>query len=397
LERLGVVKIGRQDAKYAKYAEGDAKKTGKIGGRLRQPGARCAGCAYTKRMAVFTEVPFAEAAALLLQLGAGTLQRLEGIGAGIENTNYFADTSEARLVVTLFERLGRSELPFYLELMRHLAERGLPVPKPLAAVSGELHGSSEESNREPRSRGVARADTARDSTLPVSVLLHTLAGKPAAVTPRLPGAPLRDPSGAQCARVAATLAKLHHTGRDYPRQQPNPRGLSFWREHAPWLAPQLAAPARALLESELAHQETLAASAAYAALPRGAVHGDLFRDNVLFDGDTLSGLLDFYFAATDTFLYDIAVCLNDWCTNQDGALVHERATAFVAAYDAVRTLHADELALLPMLLRAAALRFWISRLVDTYKPRDASLLQPKDAAEYERILRLRIAQPWQPR
>ena len=316
-------------------------------------------------MAVFTEVPFAEAAALLIQLGAGKLERLEGIRSGIENTNYFADTTERRLVITVFERLGRSELPFYLELMQHTARRGLPVPCPVAAPTGEL--------------------------------LHTLSGKPAAVTPRLPGAPIEEPSSAQRDSLANTLAKLHLAGRDYARTQPSTRGLTFWQKNAPWLGPRLSEPARALLATELAFQEQLAAEAAYQALPRGAIHGDLFRDNVLFDGPTLSGLLDFYFAATDTFLYDIAVCLNDWCIQSDGELSHDRAEAFVAAYERERPLQEEERALLPALLRAAAFRFWVSRLMDIHKPRDASLLQPRDPSQYERLLRRRIAAPWTPR
>ena len=317
-----------------------------------------------RTMAVFTEVSFAEASALVARLGVGALQQLTGIASGIENSNYFADTSAARLVLTVFERLGRSELPFYLGLMRHLAERGLPVPRPLAAASGEL--------------------------------LHTLCGKPAAVTLRLVGAPQLQPSAAQGESVATALARLHLAGRDYPHTQPNPRGLTFWTENAPWLGPLLPEPARGLLAQELMLQQQLAASDAYAALPRGATHGDLFRDNVLFEGTQLSGLLDFYFASTDTFLFDIAVCLNDWCTDEQGALLPARAAGFVAAYGAVRALHAQEQRLMPALLRAAALRFWITRLVDSHRPRDASLLRPHDPAQFERILRRRVAEPWQP-
>jgi homoserine kinase type II len=315
-------------------------------------------------MAVFTEVPFTEAAALLSHLGAGTLFQLTGISSGIENTNYFADTLEddAQLVVTVFERLSRSELPFYLELMRHLSQRGLPVPRPLAAPSGEL--------------------------------VHTLASKPAAVVPRLPGTPVRVPSRAHCESMATTLAQLHLAGRDYARTQPNPRGIEYWRDNASWLTGHLSGAERELLTSELAHQQRIAGSAAYAALPSGAIHGDLFRDNVLFEGERLSGLLDFYFAATDTFVYDIAVCLNDWCTSPDGALLPPLAAALTAAYSATRTLHAVERALLPDLLRAAAMRFWISRLVDIHRPRDASLLHPKDPMQYQRILQLRATQPW---
>jgi homoserine kinase type II len=223
-----------------------------------------------------------------------------------------------------------------------------------------------------------------------------LAGKPTAVTPRLPGAPVEDPTVDHCECVATTLAKLHCAGRDYPNEQASSRGLSFWQKNAPWLAPQLPEPARALLATELAYQEQLAGTRSYAALPRGAIHGDLFRDNVLFDGPRLSGLLDFYFAATDTYLYDIAVCLNDWCTNADGELLHDRAASFIAAYERERPLQAEERALMPALLRAAALRFWVSRLVDIYKPRDASLLLPRDPTQYERILRRRIVDLWRP-
>lgn len=313
-------------------------------------------------MAVFTEVPFADAAALLARLSAGTLVHLEGIGAGIENTNYFADTLDQRLVITLFERLSRSELPFYLELMLHLSERGLPVPRPLATPAGDL--------------------------------LHTLAGKPAAVTPRLSGSPLLVATVQHCERVAFTLAGLHLAGQDYARSQPNPRGLAFWQAHAPWLAPLLADEARALLLRELAHQEQLVDTTEFAALPRGAIHADLFRDNVLFEGEQLSGLLDFYFACTDTFLFDIAVCINDWCASPNGGLDEQRAAAFVSAYNTVRPLQRQESQLLPDLLRAAALRFWVSRLVDIHRPRDASLLKPKDPTQYQHMLQLRAARPW---
>ena len=315
-------------------------------------------------MAVFTQVPFAEAAALLSRLGAGELTALTGIASGIENTNYFADTTQARYVLTLFERLDRAELPFYLELMQHLARRGLPVPRPLAADSGEL--------------------------------VHLLAGKPAAVTERLPGAPQLEPGAEQLEQVGSTLARLHLAGHDYPGAQPIPRGLPFWRDSAVWLAPLLPGPERTLLRDELAFQEALALSAPYRALPRGAIHADLFRDNVLFDGSRLSGLLDFYFAGTGSFVYDLAVCLNDWCTAADGGLLDAPARRLVRAYCAVRPLDPAERSTFPALLRAAALRFWITRLSDVHRPRDARLLRPHDPAQFQRILQRRIAEPWQP-
>ena len=315
-------------------------------------------------MAVFTEVSFDEAAALVARLSIGRLTGLQGIVAGIENTNYFLDTDRGRYVLTLFERLDATQLPFYLHLMKHLAERGIPVPAPQADAGGEL--------------------------------LHRLRGKPAAVVDRLRGAHELAPGAAHCAQVGAMLARMHVAGLDYPRQQPNLRGLGWWRETAPLVRPFLDEGQRALLDGELALQEQLAATAEWRALPGGPIHADLFRDNVMFDEDgALTGFFDFYFAGCDHFAYDLAICLNDWCIElASGRLDAARAAAFVAAYDGVRRLADAELALLPAMLRAGALRFWISRLWDLHLPREAALLQPHDPAHFERVLRQRIARPW---
>ena len=315
-------------------------------------------------MAVFTEVSFDEAAALVARLGIGRLERLEGIVAGIENTNYFADTDRGRYVLTIFERLTAEQLPFYLYLMQHLAGRGIPVPAPHADATGEL--------------------------------LHTLRGKPAALVDRLRGAHELAPDARHCAAVGATLARMHLAGLDFSRRQPNLRGLAWWRETVPLLRPFLDAGQRTLIESELAFQEHLAVTPAFEALPAGPIHADLFRDNVMFDPDgTLTGFFDFYFAGVDRFCYDLAVSLNDWCIDlASGRLEEDRAAAFVAAYDAVRTLGGDELRLLPAMMRAGALRFWVSRLWDLHLPRDASMLEPHDPRHFERVLRERVARPW---
>ena len=314
-------------------------------------------------MAVFTEVSPQEAAGLLSTLGLGTLQSLQGCASGIENTNYFASTDHGDYVLTLFERLSFEQLPFYLNLMHHLAQRGIPVPAPQANAQGEI--------------------------------LHTLKGKPAAVVTRLKGRNQLSPQVADCAQVGAMLARMHQAGTDYPQQQPNLRGLPWWTETIPVVRPHLNAEQTALIESELQFQQELARTAAYQSLPHGPIHADLFRDNVMFDGPTLSGFFDFYFAGCDTFLFDIAVCLNDWCIDlATGALEPARAQAFVAAYDAERRLTDAELTLLPALLRAAALRFWTSRLWDFYLPRDAAMLQAHDPTHFERVLTLRRQQPW---
>jgi homoserine kinase type II len=196
--------------------------------------------------------------------------------------------------------------------------------------------------------------------------------------------------------VGAALARMHLAGRDYDRSQPNLRGLAWWNETVPVVLPFLDADQAALLQGELAYQNHVAASAAYASLPRGPVHADLFRDNVMFDagpqGPELTGIFDFYFAGVDTWLFDLAVCLNDWCIDlATGTHDASRARALLDAYAAQRPLTAAERRLLPAMLRAGALRFWISRLWDFHLPREASMLQPHDPAHFERVLRHRLA------
>ena len=321
-------------------------------------------------MAVYTEVSFDTAAGLVDRLSIGRLTALVPCKGGIENTNYFADTTSGRYVLTLFERLTHAQLPFYLQLMKHLAERGIPVPGPHADETGAI--------------------------------LHTLRGKPAAVVDRLPGRHHLAPDAAHCAMVGAMLARLHLAAADFPLHQPNLRGLAWWTETVPVIAPVVSPAQRALLESELAFQQQFAASAAFATLPRGPIHADLFRDNVMFepgpDGtDRLTGFFDFYFAGVDTLLFDIAVCLNDWCIDlESGRLDEQRASAFVAAYAAVRALGSAERRALPALMRAGALRFWISRLWDLHLPRDAHLLTAHDPTHFERVLRERVDTPWHP-
>lgn len=313
-------------------------------------------------MAVFTEVALADARALFAQLDVGELLALRGITGGIENTNYFATTDRGEYVLTLFERLSHAELPFYLQLMRHLAQRGIPVPLPQANAAGEI--------------------------------LFTLCGKPAAVVNKLRGQSQLQPTPSHCATLGEVLARMHLAGQDFAMQQPNLRGLPWWNATAPRVYPHLNAQQLQLLQSELAYQNEVAAGPAYAALPRGPVHADLFRDNVMFEGETLTGCFDFYFAGVDTWLFDLGVCLNDWAVHHaDGRHDPARAQALLDTYQAVRSLTDVERALLPDMVRAAALRFWISRLWDFYLPREASMLQPHDPAHFERVLQHRINHP----
>ena len=313
-------------------------------------------------MAVFTEVTEVQANDLMQALNLGPLTALRGIQGGIENTNYFVTTEQGEYVLTLFERLTQAQLPFYLHLMKHLAERGILVPDPAANAEGDI--------------------------------LHTLCGKPAAVVNKLAGQSQLQPNAVHCAAVGDMLARMHLAAEDYNRSQPNLRGLPWWNDTAAVVLPYLTPAQNALLRSELAFQNHIAASSAYAALPRGPVHADLFRDNVMFDGEQLTGFFDFYFAGVDTWLFDLAVCLNDWCIDlASGAHDAARAQAMIAAYQAVRPLNAAERQLFAAMLRAGALRFWISRLWDFHLPREAAMLTPHDPTHFERVLRARVAQP----
>jgi homoserine kinase type II len=316
-------------------------------------------------MAVFTPVTRDELAHWLESYDLGELREFEGIASGIENSNFFVTTARGRYVLTLFERLGIDELPFYLGLMHHLAARGVPCPDPVADRDGALLGR--------------------------------LNGKPAALVTRLSGHAHLHPTTAHCAQVGALLAAMHQAAVGYDGRLPNLRGLDWWTRTAPLVMPFLDAGQAALLRDELAQQQAFAATAAYAALPWSVVHADLFRDNVLFetlpDGSPrLGGVIDFYFAGVDTWMFDLAVAANDWCIDDaTGAFDDARLAALLATYRRGRAPQDAECAAWSMMLRAGALRFWLSRLHDLYLPRPAEMVTPKDPVHFERILRARRA------
>ena len=307
-------------------------------------------------MSVFTPVSEADLAQWLRNYSLGELRVSEPIEAGIENTNYFVTTTQGRYVLTLFERLPAEELPFYLQLMAHLARHGIPCPAPIADLSDRYLG--------------------------------VLNGKPAALVTRLPGRSLQDPQPAHCAELGALLARMHLAGRSYSAFLENPRGPKWWRLAARDVAPFLDDAKRKLLEAELAFQ----AEQRFPDLPRGPVHADLFRDNALWEDGRISGVVDFYFAGVDCFLYDVAVCANDWCLDGAG-LQAERLRAFLGAYNAVRPFTAHERAAWLAMLRAAALRFWLSRLYDLYLPRPGMLVHAHDPEHFRRILEARAGSP----
>ena len=309
-------------------------------------------------MSVFTSVSDAELSAWLSRYRIGTLVEYAGIAAGIENTNYFLTTSGGRYVLTLFERLTREALGYYLHLMAHLAHCGIPCPAPIADGDDELLG--------------------------------TLNGRPAAIVTRLGGHSIAAPTAAHCASLGATLAAMHVAGQSYEQHLDNPRGARWWRATAPLLMPRLTPDDQALLQEELRFQALYRLEDA----PHGVVHGDLFRDNVLFDGDAadlrISGVLDFYFAGSDALLFDLAVAANDWCADAAGDLDTARTQALLGAYHALRPLTALERGAWPVMLRRAALRFWLSRLQDYHLRRSGELTYVKDPGEFRDVLQQRI-------
>jgi homoserine kinase type II len=308
-------------------------------------------------LSVYTSVSAAELEAWLGNYSVGRLVSCEPIKAGIENTNYFVTTTQGRYVLTLFERLPAEELPFYVNLMAHLARHGIPCPAPIADLSDQY--------------------------------LQCLNGKPAVLVTRLAGRSVERPDTAECAELGALLGRMHLAARSYAAYLENPRGPKWWRFAAREVSPFLDAKRRQLLEQELDFH----AQHRFPDLPRGPVHADLFRDNALFENGRISGVIDFYFAGVDCLLYDIAVCVNDWCLVDPAGnrrLDEARTRALLAACHAIRPFNALEREAWPAMLRAAALRFWLSRLYDFHLPRAGMLVHAHDPEHFRDILELRM-------
>lgn len=301
-------------------------------------------------MSVYTSINHNELRDFLARYRVGELTGYEGIQSGIENTNYFVSTTESEYVLTIFEQHTREELGFFLDLTAFLAEHAIPCAHPARTEADHY--------------------------------LDELKGKPAALVDRLAGASVERPEPAHCTAVGAVLARMHLAGQNFSQRRPNDRGPHWWATTRHALKSRIMPDELSIIEAEIAFQATHKRDA----LPRGIIHADLFRDNVLFNGETLSGLIDFYYACTDVLLYDVAVTVNDWCTIDSGALDPVRTRAFLAAYYETRPITEAERLDWPVMLRAAALRFWLSRLYDLHFPRPGEMTQTHDPAVFQRIL-----------
>ena len=302
-------------------------------------------------MSVFTTVSADELTEWLKAYPLGTLLELKGIASGITNTNYFVTTTTGRYVLTLFEEHTADELPYFLDLMTHLAERGVPCPHPVKRNDG--------------------------------VQLDELNGKPAALVSCLVGRDIETPNEIHCAEVGRVLANMHLAGESFSGNSHDTRD-SVWRQTtADKVFGLLGADDQSMLSQVMQRQASLNLSS----LPQGVIHADLFRDNVLFDGEKIGGLIDFYYACRGAFLYDLAIAVNDWCVNSDGSLDKPRVMAMLKAYHAVRALTAQEKAVWTDMLPIAALRFWLSRLKDKHFPHAGELTHAKDPQHFQKILK----------
>jgi len=306
-------------------------------------------------MAVYTDVAADELAEFLAAYDIGELLSYKGIAEGVENSNFLLHTTAGSFFITLYEkRVAKNDLPFFLGLMAHLAGHGIKCPQPVKMRSGETLG--------------------------------TLAGRPAAIIDFLEGVWPRKPNAAHCAAVGQVLAKMHLAGRDFPMVRVNALSVSGWRplfDQAASRADTLQHGLRALMGAELDGLEKSWPKH----LPVGVIHADAFPDNVLFLGEKLSGLIDFYFACNDILAYDVAICLNAWCFETDHSFNVTKARAFLGAYGRERKLSEAEQDALPLLARGAALRILLTRLVDWFNVPPGALVRPKDPLEYVRKLR----------
>ncbi|HEX6959211.1 MAG TPA: homoserine kinase [Ferrovibrio sp.] len=309
-------------------------------------------------MAVYTEIDDDQLAELLQHYELGGLLSYKGIAEGVENSNYLLVTEKGSFFLTLYERrVNRADLPYFLGLMDHLAAKGLACPTPIHDRAGNA--------------------------------LREIAGRPCAIVSFLNGVWPKRPNARHCQQLGAAMAQLHLAGRDFPLHRPNALSVEGWR-HLLSACGERSDTVRPGMQADLTREfDWLARTwpavpdrAGDKPLPHGVIHADLFPDNALFVGDRLSGLIDFYFACNDYFAYDLAIALNAWCFEVDGAFNVTKAKALLAGYQAVRKLGGEEIAALPLFARGAALRFLLTRLYDWLNQVAGAMVKPKDPMEY---------------
>lgn len=288
-----------------------------------------------------------------MRYSLGKTGSLTAIAAGVTNSNYYLDTEAGRFILTLYEHHDDEELDYILGLQQHLASAGIACAAPINDRRGGFYS--------------------------------TLNQRPAAIITRLAGDVIKQPGVGHCLTIGRALASFHLAGQDYRRSRPNPRGPEWCLIAGEILENELDAADLELIEQTLADYRELESQD----LPCGAIHADLFHDNALFDGDALAGIIDFDYACDDSFIFDIAVTLNDWSIDDVGELVDESVQALLQGYQQLRPLQANELAALPLMLRLAALRFWLSRLYDRVFPPSGELILSKCPAEFRKLLVLR--------
>ncbi|UTW54897.1 homoserine kinase [Kordiimonas sp. SCSIO 12610] len=311
-------------------------------------------------MAVYTHIDEQLLSSFLEQYSIGTPVSFKGIAEGVENSNYFLETQNKnnefnRYILTIYEKRANPEdLPYFLNLMEHLAERSIPSPLPISDVNGEA--------------------------------LQTLSGKPACIISFLSGVSVDFPNTEQCAALGANLAQMHEALSDFAEVRPNDLSLYGWHELAEKTLENADSVYTGL--SELIEDELKFLTDHWPKnLPSGTIHADLFPDNILFTGNKITGIIDFYFSCHDMFAYDIAVCMNSWCFDADHKFLHTHAKRLVEMYDTTRSLSAQEMDALPILCRGAALRFLLTRLYDWLNPVEGAVVRPKDPKDYiERLL-----------
>ena len=306
-------------------------------------------------MSVYTTIDQSELQDFLGHYSVGALVDFEGISDGIENTNYFVNTDQARFVLTIFEHHSFEEMQYFLNLMHHLADHGVPSANPVADDAGQY--------------------------------LRMFKGKPAALVERLNGGSIRETTLGHCEQLGEAMGKLHSAGLSFEQHRDNPRGPHWFAQTARQVLGKLSAAEQNLLNDELQFQ----GDSRDANIPRGVIHADLFRDNCLWDGDRLSGIIDFYYACDDVLLYDLAVAVNDWCCNADFSLDRDKTVTLLRAYHQQRAFEDNEQQYWPTMLRAGALRFWLSRLYDKHFPREGDLVHTKNPDEFRAILSDRVS------